>query len=73
MVGSLGVLGAAFAIAPLRNVLQLAVPSLPSWGLIGGATLLAAVLSRLPITRIANPDSKIALPRLELPARAMQA
>ena len=45
--GSLGVLLAAFTVAPLRKVLQLAMPSPLGWGLIGGATLLSVVLNRL--------------------------
>jgi calcium-translocating P-type ATPase len=47
VTGSLGVLAAAFTIAPLRNLLQLAVPSPLSWAFIAGATLLSVVLNRL--------------------------
>ncbi|MBV8821807.1 MAG: cation-transporting P-type ATPase, partial [Ktedonobacteraceae bacterium] len=47
VVGSSAMLLAAFAVAPLRNFLQLVVPSPLGWALIGSGTLAAVVLHRL--------------------------
>jgi cation-transporting P-type ATPase I len=47
VTGSLGVMAAAFTIAPLRNLLQLTIPSPLGWALIGGATLFSVVCNRL--------------------------
>jgi cation-transporting ATPase I len=52
--GSLGVLFAVFTVAPLRNVLGLAVPSPLGWGLIGGATLLSVLLNRVLATGLSQ-------------------
>src|SRR5581483_1635895 len=57
VIGSLGVLAAAFAIPPVRNMLNLVVPSPLGWGLIGGGTLLSIILSRL------LASSNMSLPR----------
>ena len=46
VVGSAGVLAATFAIPPLRNFLSLAIPTPAGLALIGGAALLAVVMSR---------------------------
>ena len=46
VVGSAGVLAATFAIPPLRNFLSLAIPTPVGLALVGGAALLAVVMSR---------------------------
>jgi hypothetical protein len=47
VAGSTAVLLAAFAVPPLRQFLQLVVPSPLGWVLIGSGTLAAVVLHRL--------------------------
>jgi cation-transporting ATPase I len=44
---SAGVLVAAFTVPPLRAFLQLAIPSLQGWLLIGGGMILALLLNRI--------------------------
>ncbi|WP_236600325.1 HAD-IC family P-type ATPase [Ktedonobacter sp. SOSP1-85] len=47
--GSVGVLAAAFTVAPLRTFLGLALPSALGWALVGSSALVAVGLSRLLI------------------------
>ncbi len=47
VAGSLAVLLSAFAIPPLRNFLQLVIPSPLGWALIGSGTLLAILLQHV--------------------------
>jgi magnesium-transporting ATPase (P-type) len=51
---STGLLVSALTIAPVRNLLGLAAPTLVGWGLMGGGTLAAVALSRLLGYRPAN-------------------
>lgn len=63
--GSIGLLGAALAIPPLRAFLGLAIPSPLGWGLIAAGTALAPLLSHLLAgARLPRP----ALPQPKLPA-----
>ncbi|WP_165423864.1 cation-translocating P-type ATPase [Ktedonosporobacter rubrisoli] len=50
VLGSLGVLATAFTVAPLRNLLHLAVPTPLGWVLIAGSTLLSVLLNRLLVS-----------------------
>jgi magnesium-transporting ATPase (P-type) len=62
VTGSVGVLGAAFTITPLRNLLQLTVPSFAGWAFISGATLLSIVFNRLLIAMTAGQQDTAARP-----------
>jgi magnesium-transporting ATPase (P-type) len=69
VAGSVSVLLAAFAVPPVRNFLQLVVPSPLGWTLIGSGTLAAVVLHRL-LDFLGNKSSALtpllAPPRLQL-------
>jgi magnesium-transporting ATPase (P-type) len=75
VAGSVGVMLAAFTIAPLRNFLQLVVPSPLGWALIGSGTLLAVVLHRLLATLSKTHPTLtplLAPPRLQLAPANLQ-
>jgi cation-transporting ATPase I len=69
--GSVGVMLAAFTIPPLRNLLQLVVPSPLGWVLIGSGTLLAVVLHRL-LAALSKTHPALTPPRLQLAPANLQ-
>jgi cation-transporting P-type ATPase I len=54
MLGSLGILGVVLIIPPLRNLLQLALPTPLSWALISVSALSTGGLSRLTTSSKSN-------------------